>query len=67
MTKDIYQEIHDKFDSPSQNNSRAIVKGIIDRAVAKKSISRFQEVENDFGFPYDFTDDWGNEPVALTE
>lgn len=68
MTKSIYQEIRDRFPPASQNNSRQIVMGEIERAVGRKSESRFQEVERDFGFPYDFSEsDNGEERTALEE
>ena len=63
--KDIYQEIHDKFPPASQNNERSIVRGIVDRAVAKPSESKMQEIEADFGFPSDYDSDYGMEKQII--
>ena len=64
----IYQEINAKFPPASQNNARAIVRGIVDRANERPSDSRMQEVERDFGFVADHSDrDWGEEPRIINE
>ena len=65
MKTNIYQEIHDKFPPSSQNNGRAIVKSIIDRAVERPSMSKFQEIEADWGFPSDFDSDYGTEKQVI--
>lgn len=65
---DIYQEIIEKYPPASQNNARSIVRSAVDRAVKRKSMSMFQEVESDYGFPFDFSPaDYGEEPKQLQD
>jgi hypothetical protein len=66
--KDIHQEINAKYPNATINNARSIVRSRINKAIDMPSESKMQGVENDFGFPSDFSEkDYGEEPVELEE